>query len=791
MNNIYMIGTTHFDPVWLWKWDEAMASVRSTFRSALDRMKEDSDFRYSFATPPVFEWIKETDYPMFEEICQRVREGRWDICEGWWVQPDCFSASGESYARHSLYGQRYNKETFGRYSECLFNVDSFGHNSAIPQIMKKSHIRYYCFCRPEARHVKLTSPYFTWIGNDGSAVKAFRTGELSESYSKNMPASIRDAEENIKNADCDEMMLYGVTNHGGAPTRKAISDIHELNESYNGNLRFSSVSGYFEAQDEPDSQYKGELITGDFGPYTDNHLVKKRNRTAEYSVLNAEKASVIAEKTVCKPVPKDKLTECWRDVMFNQFHDILGGACIRDAYTDIYNAQGRAIKTADEITHYALQSITRNIKMPGKNPDNPWNIVVWNLNDSDYGGYIEAEVQWLHEFPAYSGGLMLEDAENNRYDCQIIPEKSVINGFRTRFVFKADIPSFGYNTFRLVKTCDEAKIIVNEDFTSLSFRYLDVFFDKKTGLPERIVNKESGEVYEHIIKPCVFRDDGDTWCFNINGYGEKLDDFVLKDIKVIESGIHRTKVKTSLSFADSLLDLYWTFYEDEKYFDVGYVVSWNEKHAVLKLFVETAYEELTASAPFSAEKRGDTDCDVPMGEWITLSDGKNAVSVIADSIFSYNKRRGSVGLSVLRSCIYGDLRISELKDYDYSYMEQGICEGSIRIMFHSDDETGKITKSACAFNNPPVVICEANHDGILPPLDSKIKIDSENVMITAVKKCEDDDSTIIRLYETSGRAETTVLHCFRNSCGLAFKPFEIKTLKTDGENVSEVFITED
>ena len=44
MKNIYMIGNTHFDPVWLWKWDEAMASIHSTFRSALDRMKEDKDF---------------------------------------------------------------------------------------------------------------------------------------------------------------------------------------------------------------------------------------------------------------------------------------------------------------------------------------------------------------------------------------------------------------------------------------------------------------------------------------------------------------------------------------------------------------------------------------------------------------------------------------------------------------------------------------------------------------------------------------------------------------------------
>ena len=114
MRKIYMIGNTHFDPVWLWKWDEAMASIRATFRSALDRMKEDENFIYSFCTPPVFDWIKNTDPEMLEEIKQRIKEGRWDIAEGWWVQPDCYSACGESYVRQSLYGQKYLLENFGK-----------------------------------------------------------------------------------------------------------------------------------------------------------------------------------------------------------------------------------------------------------------------------------------------------------------------------------------------------------------------------------------------------------------------------------------------------------------------------------------------------------------------------------------------------------------------------------------------------------------------------------------------------------------------------------------------------
>ena len=173
----YFIGNTHFDPVWLWRWDEAMSSIHATFRSALDRMNEEPEFIYSFATPPVFEWIKEIDPEMMAEIRARVAEGRWELAEGWWLQPDCFSAMGESYARQALYGQRYLMENFGTYADTVFNIDSFGHNSATPEILSKSHVKHYCMVRPEARHLPLPSPYFRWVGKSGASVLAFRSGE--------------------------------------------------------------------------------------------------------------------------------------------------------------------------------------------------------------------------------------------------------------------------------------------------------------------------------------------------------------------------------------------------------------------------------------------------------------------------------------------------------------------------------------------------------------------------------------------------------------------------------------
>ncbi|MFN2351818.1 MAG: alpha-mannosidase, partial [Kiritimatiellia bacterium] len=125
-----------------------MAAIRATFRSALARMREEPDFIYSFSSPAVFEWIREVDPGLFLEIRERVREGRWELVEGWWVQPDCHGASGESYARQGLYGQRWLERHFGRRARIGFNTDSFGHNAMLPQIYRLCGVEFYVFGRP-------------------------------------------------------------------------------------------------------------------------------------------------------------------------------------------------------------------------------------------------------------------------------------------------------------------------------------------------------------------------------------------------------------------------------------------------------------------------------------------------------------------------------------------------------------------------------------------------------------------------------------------------------------------
>ena len=133
-----MIGNAHLDPVWLWRWQEGFAEIKATFASALERMKEFPEFIFTCACASYYKWVEENCPEMFEEIKQRVKEGRWVIVGGWWVQPDCNMPSGESYVRHGLYSQRYFYEKFGIMAKVGYNVDSFGHSGMLPQILKKA-----------------------------------------------------------------------------------------------------------------------------------------------------------------------------------------------------------------------------------------------------------------------------------------------------------------------------------------------------------------------------------------------------------------------------------------------------------------------------------------------------------------------------------------------------------------------------------------------------------------------------------------------------------------------------
>jgi alpha-mannosidase len=206
--------------------------------------------------------------------------------------------------------------------------------------------------------------------------------------------------------------------------------------------------------------------------------------------------------------------------MFNQFHDILGGASIRQAYDDARNLHGRALQTANEILHFSIQSVTKDISLPATGAD--WNVVAWNLSAFAMEAQIEAEVQWAWEFEWYRGPVTVADDQGNEYPCQLIRERSVIPGFRSRFVFTATLPSLGYKAFRVLRHSPvfaEPTGFAADAYRMESRRYI-VEICRETGCIATVFDKQNGRIaLADGSKPIVRQDDGDTWAFNVNGFG--------------------------------------------------------------------------------------------------------------------------------------------------------------------------------------------------------------------------------------------------------------------------------
>ena len=97
----------------------------------------------------LYEWVEEHEPALFARIPKLVKEGKWNIIGGWYLQPDCVMTSGESLLSQIAMGRKYFKEKFGVEPKIAMNVDSFGHTRGLVQILNKTGFEAYLSKRPE------------------------------------------------------------------------------------------------------------------------------------------------------------------------------------------------------------------------------------------------------------------------------------------------------------------------------------------------------------------------------------------------------------------------------------------------------------------------------------------------------------------------------------------------------------------------------------------------------------------------------------------------------------------
>src|SRR6185437_11850207 len=243
---LHMIGNAHIDAPWLWPLSETNSVVHSTFRSALDRLKDNPQVTMTASSSQFYEWIAESDPAMLAEIRERVKEGRWDLVGGWWVEPDVNMPSGEALIRQGLYGQRTLKRLFGRFATVGYNPDSFGHNGNVPQILKLEGMQDYVFMRPGPTEKQLPSNLFWWEGIDGTKALTFRIPYSYNDFGDVRNHMLKEIQLMHGQSVHDDMEFYGVGDHGGGPTKVGIRSIERIQgEKGAPKLLFSTPDRYF------------------------------------------------------------------------------------------------------------------------------------------------------------------------------------------------------------------------------------------------------------------------------------------------------------------------------------------------------------------------------------------------------------------------------------------------------------------------------------------------------------------------------------------------------------------
>lgn len=785
---LHMIGNAHLDPVWLWNWQEGFQEAKATFQSALDRMEEDEEFVFTCSSAAFYEWIEKNNPAMFEQIKRRVAEGRIELAGGWWVQPDCNIPSGESFIRQGLYGQRYFLEKFGKTAVTGYNVDSFGHNGNLPQILKKSGLDHYVFMRPMPLEKGLPGRIFRWRSMDGSEVMAYRIpyeycswGRDLEKYTDRLKCELEDGEDEL-------MMFYGVGNHGGGPTRENIASIHALDQRPDMPvMKMGTMESFFDAVKGNGKEYPvyiGDLQHHASGCYSVMSRVKRENRRAENKLVEAEGWSAVAQSVEGQPYPDD-FERAWKGVLFDQFHDILAGTSIPSAYDDASYLYGQAMAIGQKNLNYAVQAISWDIDIGQDVTMRP--IVVFNSHAWEGKMVIELEMRGLT-----NDQFKLTDSEGNVIPAQRIQSEATVNG-QSRLLFTANLPAMGYEVFRLYFNAEDAPFFpaVTVSENRLENDRFAVTFSDETGNMTGLYDKAAGlEVLRREgARLVVIEDRHDTWAHNVFKFDRQLGDMEPVYKKVLEKGPVRSAVRVKYRYGQSYAVQDFFLYRELDYVQVKVKVDWREPCTQLKIKypVNFNFRKPTYEIPYGYIEKSANGEEEPGQSWFDFT-GEHfqkpvmyGLVIANDAKYSYNMDIDEMNLTVLKNSVYAHHDPKELEaDTEYRFVDDGIQEFSYILIPHAGSwKDAEVTKRARELNVRPLTVIETYHEGRLPQKNSFLSLESDHVQICAVKEAEDKDGVIIRAYETKKQAGKALLRAdFMNRVQeLSFAPCEIKTIK--------------
>ena len=674
----------------------------------------------------------------------------------------------------------------------------------------------YVMMRPGAHENAEIPNMFMWESLDGTQIPTFHIPDASGYGSGNAEAinRSRDLAEKLINEEGHGMMIfYGVGNHGGGPTRGLIEYVQtQLKRDGYHDMVFSSPDAFFEAHCLEKVElpvWKDDLQHHASGCYSATSLVKQLNRKLENSLYFSEAFATVASKTAGMRDRTEDFKEAWLDVCFNQFHDILCGCSIMEAYDDVNASMGHALTISDRIQNEAFLRIARRIdtwidgvsdpvcEVRGHSCGKfPRPVVVFNPLSFP----VKAPVRTYHP-----SKQVTDDAGNDVIFSNVRSSRS--NDSHLDTVFIADVPAMGYAVYWLKSCWDENRdlpeIHIDTDVSASGFsmenEYLKVKFDEHTGFITSLVDKISGYDYasadKPIAVPTVIDDhETDTWAHMVFRFHDIKGIMKLEKIELIENGNARAVIRTRHSFGGSYLVQDFILASGQKVLRSKCKALWTEDFTLLKMSFPVGGENRinTYEIPGAYIKRPTNGEEEPAGRWGAISfddGGRRTLAVVNDSKYSYDCPDNDLRLTVIRNVIFAD-HYSDRPAANFNFTDEGMQRFEYGI-FVCDGEAEKsgIMNEAAKFNIRPMAVPESFHKGTLPQRKSYLSVDKDNIIMTAFKFCEDGGGDcIVRFYETRGEDTKAHIICesFNADFEAEFGHNEIKTFRiSKGGNVKE------
>jgi alpha-mannosidase len=779
-------GNSHIDAAWTWPWTETVDVVRRTFETQAQLMQEYPMYTFTQSAAQYNVWLADKYPRQNDRIAQLIKEGRWEVVGGMWVEPDLNMPDGESLTRQLLIGKRTYKQLYGIDVRIGWNPDSFGYNWQLPQIYKKSGVDYFVTQKMSWNETnQLPLKLFWWESPDGSKVLAY----FPDGYGNSNFSPIRLANDlahaRTQAPGLDNMMdLYGVGDHGGGTTRVLLDEGLQWMKPDRiiPTMKFGTAQSFFsdvEPRIAPDSPvwnyqtaargdtklaappaneitiptWKDELyLEFHRGVFTTQSDHKRNMREAEEEVLNAEKYASLAWLDG-RSYPATELNDAWKKVLFNQFHDLAAGSGIAVIYKDAQQDYDQVRWATQEISSHSLDTLSARIDTkaavaPGSVP-----LLIVNPLGWERGGLVETDVQ----MPRPTADVSILDSDGQVLPSQVLSSNRATNTFHVLFEVK-NVPSIGYKVVRVVPGKRTFASALKVNGMTLENSVLRVTVDSTIGCITSLYDKKSqfesltkgscgNELQTFTDKPKMF----DAWNIDAN-----FDQTVTKldkadSVKLVESGPVRAVVRVTRTWQNSKFVQDIELYSGTDEVNIVNDIDWHETHVLLK-----AAFDLAASAPFATyeipygtiqrpttrnNSWEDAKFEVPAIRWADLGDDQHGFSLINESKYGYDTKGNVMRISLLRSTTEPD-----------PHADQGHHHSSYTLYPHSGDWKQALTvRHGYEYNYKLQTEQVDAHAGTLPAVHTFVGVDGQNVVLTAIKKAEDSNALIFRFYEWAGK----------------------------------------